>query len=456
MLSRFNIIVAIDEKYGISKDGLIPWKNNEDIDFFRCRTIGNGNNTVIMGRKTYEAIPHKFSPLSGRRNIVVTSQTLEKVECVRSLFEGLKSCNNSEEVYVIGGQDIFEEALDRFAYLCDKILVSQIAGNYNCDRFFAYDKVKKLTRRSLMTRKATFVLETFLLFVEHPEQRYLKILDEILEKGEVRKDRTGVGTRSMFNPRMEFDLRQGFPLLTTKRTWFDGIKKELLFFISGKTDTKILENQGVNIWKDNTTQEFLDKNNLSYEEGDMGPGYSFQWRHAGGEYEGCHANYDGKGIDQLKDVIERIKTEPFGRRLVVSAWNVVDIPKMALPPCHCFFQFYVGCHEGVPTYLDCALYQRSSDMFLGVPFNIASYALLMHIIGNITGLIPRKFIHDLGDAHIYLNHIEQVKEQLTRTPHPFPEITISRKLENIDDVKPDDIILKDYHCWPSIKGSMAI
>lgn len=289
------------------------------------------------------------------------------------------------------------------------------------------------------------------------EVKYLDLLLSILIEGETRPDRTGVGTKSVFGPRLEFDLREGFPLLTTKRMWFEGIKKELLFFISGKTDTKILEAQGVNIWKENTTVEFLAKNKLPWKEGDMGPGYSFQWRHAGAEYKGCDIDYTGQGVDQLANLIDGIKKDPFGRRHIISAWDVANIDNMALPPCHCFVQFYVGQnHEGIPKFLDCSLYQRSGDMFLGVPFNIASYALLMEIIGHITGLIPRKFIHNLGDAHIYLNHLDQVNEQIHRTPYDFSRVTFTRKITNIDDLTANDIVLKDYQSHPKLTAPMAV
>lgn len=281
------------------------------------------------------------------------------------------------------------------------------------------------------------------------EKQYLNLLKRILEDGESRDDRTGVGTISLFGLHMEFDLNEGFPLLTTKKTWFNGILKELLFFLSGKTDTKILERQGVNIWKDNTSMEFLAKNGLRLDEGDMGPGYSFQWRHAGEQYAGKDREY--KGIDQIQQLIGGLKKNPTGRRHIVSSWDVANIEKMALPPCHCFFQMYV--REG--KYLDCCLYQRSADMFLGVPFNIASYALLMIIIGHLTDLVPGRLIHNLGDAHIYKNHIEQVKEQLTRSPYPSPTVEIKRKIESIDDFRFEDFLLENYTFHGVLKGDMA-
>lgn len=284
----------------------------------------------------------------------------------------------------------------------------------------------------------------------HSEQQYLNLLNQILSEGETRTDRTGTGTKSIFGASMKYDLRNEFPLITTKQVSFNVILKELLFFISGKTDTKILESQGVNIWKGNTSKEFLEKRNLPYREGDLGAGYPWQWRHIGEVYEGCDKEY--KGIDQLQNVIKSIKEDPFSRRHIVSSWDVVNIDKMALPPCHCFFQFYVS-NDG---YLDCQMYQRSADMFLGVPFNIASYALLTIIIAHLTNLKPRYYHHVLGDAHIYLNHIDQVKEQIGREPYPFPTVTVNTHVESIDDFKLTDFTLQNYRHHPKLNGKMAI
>jgi thymidylate synthase len=305
-------------------------------------------------------------------------------------------------------------------------------------------------RREWLTEQHN-IIEKITIVREAAEMQYLNLLREILHYGQKTVDRTGVGTLSLFDRKMIFDLRSGFPLLTTKRVPFEMIKKELLFFVSGKTDTKLLEAQGVNIWKDNTSAQELARKNLPWRESDMGPSYGWQWRHAGAEYKGCDVDYTGQGIDQLKNLIEGLKNKPHDRRHIMSAWNVKDIDKMALPPCHCFAQFYV---DG--PWLDCLLYQRSADMFLGVPFNIASYALLTIIIGQLTGLKPRKLIHELGDCHIYLSHVEQVKQQLTRIPHAFPTLELTRPLVDIDDLLITDFKLCNYQCHGKIVGVMAI
>lgn len=262
----------------------------------------------------------------------------------------------------------------------------------------------------------------------HDEKQYINLIKNIIEKGilfycnrlcmaliskyysgKSRSDRTGVGTVSIFGAQMRFSLRnEVFPLLTTKRVFWRAVLEELLWFIKGSTDAKELQAKNVHIWDGNSTREFLDKNGFhDREEGDLGPIYGFQWRHYGAEYKTSSDDYTGKGIDQLNEVIHRIRTNPSDRRIVMSAWNVVDLPKMALPPCHCFVQFYVADGE-----LSCQLYQRSADMGLGVPFNIASYALLTCMIAHVTKLKPGDFVHTLGDAHIYLNHIEPLKEQV--------------------------------------------
>lgn len=269
-----------------------------------------------------------------------------------------------------------------------------------------------------------------------------------VEKG----DRTGVGTVSIFGAQMRFDMRNSFPLLTTKRVFWRAVAEELLWFVHGCTNAKILQDKNIHIWDGNSTREFLDKLGFTdREEGDLGPVYGFQWRHFGAKYRTCHDNYNNEGVDQLKQVIHTIRTNPNDRRIIMSAWNPMDIPQMALPPCHCLAQFYVSNGE-----LSCQLYQRSADMGLGVPFNIASYALLTYMIAHITGLKPGDFIHTLGDTHVYKNHIEPLKEQLQRKPRNFPKLVIKRKVEDIEDFKFDDFEIVGYNPYPKIHMEMAV
>ncbi|GBP67236.1 Thymidylate synthase [Eumeta japonica] len=242
------------------------------------------------------------------------------------------------------------------------------------------------------------------------------------------------------------------PLLTTKRVFVRGVIEELLWMISGSTDAKALSAKGIHIWDANGSRDFLD--NLGFterEEGDLGPVYGFQWRHSGAKYVNCYTNYSNQGVDQLQNIIETIKKNPADRRIIMCAWNPSDLGKMALPPCHCLAQFHVANGK-----LSCLLYQRSADMGLGVPFNIASYSILTHMIAHVTGLQTGEFIHTTGDTHVYLNHIEPLKEQLKRIPRPFPKLEFARKIESLDDFKYEDFIIKGYEPYPKIGMQMAV
>lgn len=263
-------------------------------------------------------------------------------------------------------------------------------------------------------------------------QQYLNLLQHILDNGVQKHDRTGTGTISTFGYQMRFDLNEGFPLVTTKKVHMRSIIHELLWFLKGETNIKYLKENGVSIW-----DEWADVN------GELGPVYGKQWR----SWEAA----DGKIIDQVTDLIEQIKKNPNSRRLIISAWNVADLPKMALMPCHTIFQFYVA--EGK---LSCQLYQRSADVFLGVPFNIASYALLTMMIAQVCELKLGDFVHTFGDVHIYNNHLEQVKLQLSRTPYPLPTMKLNPEVKNIFDFKFEDFTLENYQSHPAIKAPVAV
>ncbi len=263
-------------------------------------------------------------------------------------------------------------------------------------------------------------------------KQYLDLMRHIRQHGVKKTDRTGTGTLSVFGYQMRFDLQQGFPLVTTKKCHLRSIIHELLWFLKGDTNVNYLKQNGVSIW-----DEWADPN------GELGPVYGAQWR--------SWASADGQTIDQISDVIEQINTSPDSRRLIVSAWNVGEIEQMALPPCHAFFQFYVANDK-----LSCQLYQRSADVFLGVPFNIASYALLTMMVAQVTGLQPGEFVHTLGDAHLYTNHLEQADEQLSRTPLPLPQMKINPAISNIFDFVYDDFHLADYQFHPHIKAPVAV
>lgn len=285
------------------------------------------------------------------------------------------------------------------------------------------------------------------------ESQYINLIKHILENGISKDDRTGVGTLSIFSYNMTFNLRESFPLLTTKKVYWKGVVEELLWFISGSTNSNILKEKGVKIWEGNSSREFLDSRGLShYDQGDIGAGYGFQWRHFGAKYTNMYDNYEGKGIDQLKDVIYKIKNTPDDRRIIMSAWNPTDLDKMALPPCHIFVQFWVDTNKKE---LHSQMYQRSCDVGLGVPFNIASYSLLTCIIAKLCDLTPGDFHYCMGDTHIYKNHIDAMKLQITRDPYDFPKINI-KAITDIDNITADDIELIDYKYYENIKMNMAV
>lgn len=289
-------------------------------------------------------------------------------------------------------------------------------------------------------------------------QQYLDLCRHVLEHGEKREDRTGTGTISTFGYQMRFDLTKGFPLLTTKKVFYRGIFEELLWFLSGNTNIKPLVDKKVGIWNEwpydkyskspdfngETLEEFIEKirddQEFADKYGNLGPVYGKQWR-------------DFNGVDQISQLIEGIKNNPFSRRHLVVAYNPSEVKDMALPPCHSLFQFYVSA-DGKK--LSCQLYQRSGDVFLGVPFNIASYSLLLAMVAQVCDLEPYEFIHTFGDVHIYLNHLDQINEQLSRTPRPLPKLVLNKDVKNIFDFKYEDIKIEDYDPYPAIKGAVSV
>ena len=289
-------------------------------------------------------------------------------------------------------------------------------------------------------------------------QQYLDLCRHVLEHGEKREDRTGTGTISTFGYQMRFDLTKGFPLLTTKKVFYRGIFEELLWFLSGNTNIKPLVDKKVGIWnewpydkyskspdfKGETLEEFIEKirddQEFADKYGNLGPVYGKQWR-------------DFNGVDQISQLIDGIKNNPFSRRHLVVAYNPGEVKDMALPPCHSLFQFYVSA-DGKK--LSCQLYQRSGDVFLGVPFNIASYSLLLAMVAQVCDLEPYEFIHTFGDVHIYLNHLDQINEQLSRTPRPLPKLVLNKEVKNIFDFKYEDIKIEDYDPYPAIKGAVSV
>jgi len=391
---------------------------------------------------------------------------------VANALEKLGARSDVSEIFAIGGEAVYKEALELPA--CTRIFVTRIAKDIECDAFFpAFDETLYRVAYVSKTSSHEGLAYDFVVYERikdsievspalmalggagkllHEEYQYLDLIQKIIEEGYTGDDRTGVGTVSTFGTSMRFDLKKSFPLLTTKRVFWRGIVEELLWFIKGDTNANHLSEKGIKIWDGNGSREFLDKRGLSHrEQGDLGPVYGFQWRHFGAKYVDMHTDYSGQGVDQLADCIRKIKEDPTDRRILLSAWNPADLNLMALPPCHMFCQFYVANGE-----LSCLMYQRSADMGLGVPFNVASYSLLTCMMAQVCGLKPGEFIHNMGNTHVYKNHVEPLKTQLERTPRPFPVLRINPDVKDIDGFEAKDFELFGYNPHGKIAMDMAV
>ena len=456
----YSIIVCTDEAGGIGKEGNIPWRLPPDMKRFReitsNVTLEGAMNAIIMGRKTWESLPKGALP--DRINIVI-SRSVSKVEgahVVPSFDDGLLLTKELgvEQTFVIGGGQVYDIAIKDPR--CKYVYLTKLACSFDCDIYFHFGKEEyRLVNSDHLLYEGMHYHNQLYVRENHDEMNYLNLLEGVLSEGIEKDDRTGVGIISCFGKRLEFNLKEGFPLLTSKFVPSKLTIKELLWFISGSTDNSILKSQGVHIWDGNTTKEFIDKMGLPYEEDDLGPMYGFQWRYTGAEYVDCKTDYSGRGVDQIQRVIDTIRKDPCSRRIILSAYNVADLDKMVLNPCHCMVQFYVDTVRGE---LSAQMYQRSADLFLGVPINIASYALLTHMIAHVCGLGVGKLVICYGDAHIYKNHLDAVKTQLGRRElvKPFPELRIKRQLSDIGEFILDDFEIVNYQREGRIKAPMAV
>eukprot|EP00796_Vickermania_ingenoplastis_P010869 gene10870-7535_t len=508
-MRSFSLIVAVGNNHVIGNGQTIPWDVPEDMAFFRTQTVNllgkdkrptpQRRNAVVMGRKTWDSIPLPFRPLRDRLNVVLSSTQSKEdllaalpeekreaasdslVVCSGGLKEALATlvqpplCSEIETVYCIGGAQIYAQAIQMpvVPHLQAVYLTRIHVDAAECSCHFEFPPASERTAESdddededhiewvvekqgKDEESATGTRYTFYKYVQRnrEEEQYLKLIRRILKKGITRGDRTGVGTVSVFGAQMRFSLRDGrLPLLSTKRVFWRGVCEELLWFLRGETNAKVLSDKGVHIWDDNGSRAFLDSRGLPYEEMDLGPVYGFQWRHFGAEYGTCHDNYDGKGVDQIKRIVEALRRDPTDRRMLFTAWNPAAIDRMALPPCHLMAQFYVNTNNNE---LSCQMYQRSCDMGLGVPFNIASYALLTVLIAKATGLKPGDLVHTLGDAHVYLNHVEALEKQLKRKPRAFPTLVFKKERDYLEGYECDDMEVIDYNPYPIIKMEMAV
>lgn len=463
----FDIILACDNNNGIGKKNKLPWRIKEDMEFFKRKTsftpYPNQMNAVIMGYNTWVSIPAERRPLEDRLNIIITNNHSDEIEendiiIVASSFENaldhaysLKKIHN---IFVIGGKQIYDIAIKHpdlgLMYL------TKIQNDYKCEAKldFNLDNFEKIFQsdkefyKDHQTKDEFEVIFSTFRKIEHPENKYLQLIDRIIKSGD-KRDTRNAKTLSLFGEQIRFDISSSFPLLTTKKMFWKGIVEELLFFLRGETDAKILDEKGVKIWNSNTTREFLDNLGLNdYQEGEMGPMYGYQWRKFNKPYK-----QEGSGYDQLSNCIDLIKNNPTNRRIMMTTFNPLQLDESVLAPCHSIvIQFYVNNNK-----LSCHMYQRSADTFLGLPFNIASTSLLTYIMAKVTNLEPGEVIISLGDTHLYEDHIEAALKQLDRPPMEFPKLKINKELRTIEDIENleySDFELIDYQSHPGIKAVM--
>jgi thymidylate synthase len=487
-----NVIVAFDSNtFGIGIDNRLPWDIPDDLK--RFSEITNGS-IVVMGHRTWLSIPEGNRPLKGRCNVVVTTDsslhvstsdmfitgvvpsvvyvTLEELDrtlnliCHGSRLETTtRHTMHVRPVYIIGGAQLYKKYVGSVDRIYATLVDSGAFGTI-CDTFFPicnFDQYFIETYGPLQS--CGDVCKVYYRYVtykkrgkRHEEYGYLDLLKTIRLDGSERPDRTGVGTRSIFAPNpLRFDLSKGFPLVTTRFMGWKMVVKELLWFLRGQTDSKVLEAQGVNIWKRNTTREFLCERGLQhYREGDIGPMYGWIWRNIGAEYRGCDASYMGHGIDQIERLLTDLKVDPYSRRHILTTYCPLYVDQGCLMPCHGIVtQFYVS-----DKHLSCHVYNRSQDVFLGMTMNIASYALLTCIIAKKADMIPGELVVSSGDSHLYLNHLVQADLQLlpSRVPLPFPVLEVNDAVrdKNVDDITLEDFNLVGYLHHPAIKAEMAV
>lgn len=497
---KFEIVVAASyPDFGIGYENGLPWYIKEDLKKFKettTKTLEDDSikyiNAVIMGRNTWDSIPKK--PLGGRLNIIITSNpnnyksesefvTYCKWEDLENEILSFNEKHYKDEGkivqiynnFIIGGDSIYKLAL-KDLYI-SKIYLTEVYQKevydtyfpkiYDDDRFVLSECSKFNSYEHELTKKNRYY--RYLLFVNKDENNgieneyknneelnYLNVMGNILENGIERCDRTGVGTLSLFGLQLKYDLSDTFPLCTTKKLALRWIFEELMLYLRGQTDNKILNDKKITIWNGNTSKEFLEKRGLPYREGDMGETYGFNFRHFGGDYKGCDGNYEGQGFDQLNEVIRLIKEDPTSRRIIINLWNPDGNQRAALPSCLCMYQFYV---DTINKKLNLQIYIRSSDYFLANNWNTCTGALFVHMICNLEGieLSPGELTVVIGDAHLYKTHLDAVRTNLERKPNPFPKLVINcKKKKDITKFEYSDFDLIGYRAQSSIKAEMAV
>ncbi len=453
----FDIILCLSQNNGLGLNNQLPWNIPLELKIFKEKTY---HNILFVGRNTLKSLPYIknrifFCITSDIDNIIDTKNSVLYFNNIETALETAKTEFPNLKYFIIGGKKLYTTIFNNYSYLINNIHISRLNDPYICDTYF--DKIDEYLINFKIYSSTQYDNFTHYIYTKKyeniGEKQYLNLLENILENGIERKGRNGI-TKSLFVNHLKFDLRDGFPLLTTKLMFTKGIIEELLFFIRGDTDTKILENKGINIWKGNTNRTFLD--NLKFynrPEGIMGPMYGYNFRFFNSLYDEKTGKPLTSGFDQLKHVINLIENEPNSRRILLTSYNPSVVNDGVLPPCHSISVQFVIENK----YIDMFCFNRSADMFLGVPFNIASSSLLLILIGKLTNYISRFFHLTLGDTHIYKEHYECVKEQIQRIPYKFPTITINKDIQTIADVEKmsyQDFKINNYKSHSKIVGIM--
>ena len=447
------VIIAVDKNYGIGFENQLPWCNKEELRHFKNLTL---NSKLIVGVNTAMTLPRLqnrqvYCIVESDKNLEELCQKSKNSLCFVSGFEEVQK-EKTQKIFVAGGAKTYRKAMKQKG-LVDVVHLSVMAIEYTCDTYFDPGLLKDF----VIEKEEDY--QTFMYYklkrVPSGEEQYLELLQKILDKGNLNQTRNGI-TKSLFVEHLEFNLLHGFPLLTTKKMFFRGIVEEFLFFVRGNTNANILASKKVNIWKKNTTKEFLASRGLNYAEGVMGPMYGYQWRNFGAAYKTDGKGFPEKsigGCDQFSNIVELIQNDPHSRRIIMTTFNPVQADEGVLYPCHSIcVQFYVKGN-----YLDMFCFNRSQDTFLGVPYNIASSALLLHSVAKICKKIPRFLKISMGDTHLYENHFSQAKEQIGRIPYKFPQLDLPElnTVEDLENCSFKDFKLDKYFSHATIAAEMV-
>ena len=456
-LARFNIIVAIDVKGGIAREGSQPWHDDNYATFFRDKTVGQHKNVVIMGRKTYEGIDSAVRPLPMRKNVVISKMwnqahhsNIDVYPTLIDALAGLSMKKQYEEIWVMGGELLYDVAINDLLYLCNQIYVTQYKSDYDCDQFFPIDKVKNLALMHDPFSNVRSIRNTFdAREVVHQECKYLNLLRDVMEHGDARQHDTIGVIHSKFGEQIEFDVSKRLPAVTTRNIKVEMIVRELVWTIRGQTDAHLLEVHAPTQWRTDASKDALAAKKLNYAEFDVGPSHGFCWRHWGANYEGSKEDYTGKGVDQLQKVITGIKLSPHSRDHILTMWDPATVDKMAMPSNHTFIQFYVShCRQNI----DAHLYMRSCDVFQDLPNKLLQYALLLNVIAHVCNCHARRLVISFGELYCHKIQFDAVEKQLERTPRPTPtlEIAGAKNITNIDQINEDTLRVVGYQSWPHV------